>query len=152
MQFINLLLTTKEINMLKDIITNRNNHSSEWVFPSIIDEFFGLRNPSSYVDEHRYDFIESDDKYEITLELPGLTKDNIKIEYQDNLVSISAEKKYEESGKKVYGTREYKKINRSFRLPDNSNVNGANASYENGVLIINIPKSEKEKIKQILIK
>lgn len=137
--------------MLKDIVS-RNGHGSEWVFPSIIDDFFGFRNPISYVDEYRYDFIESDDKYEITLELPGLTKDNIKIEYQDSLVSISAEKKYEESGKKVYGTREYKKISRSFRLPDNSDVDGSEASYENGVLKINIPKAKKERSRQIQIK
>ncbi|HSG28701.1 MAG TPA: Hsp20/alpha crystallin family protein [Candidatus Krumholzibacterium sp.] len=102
----------------------------------------------------RVDVVEHDDRYELTAEVPGMEKDEISIEVQDNTLSIRGEKKIE----KEVNTdclhiceRRHGKFERSFVLPENVKVDKVDAEYKAGVLKISIPKEEKAKPKEIKV-
>ncbi len=98
---------------------------------------------------------ETDDNYIITAELPGISKDDIKVTYENGVLTIQGEKKQEkeEKGKTwhrveaVYGAFE-----RSFRLPSLIQADKISAEYKDGVLTLTLPKAEEAKPKQITIK
>jgi len=94
------------------------------------------------------DLTETDDAYEVHAELPGMKKDDIKISFHNNILSINGEKKQEKkTDKKNYHRveRVYGKFERCFRLPDDVKSDEIKAKYKNGVLVVTIPKSEKAK-------
>ena len=93
----------------------------------------------------RADIKETDKKYSIEAEMPGLTKDDVQIELQDDILMIRAEKKEEkneENGSYVRRERRYGSFSRSFRV-ENINTDDINAKFENGILKIDLPKLEK---------
>ena len=101
------------------------------------------------------DVTEKEDGYLVHAELPGLNKDDVKISFENNVLTLSGEKKLEhEENKDNYHRveRAYGKFERSFRLPEGVNAEAIKASYKNGVLTVDIPKSEKAKPKEIEIK
>ena len=99
--------------------------------------------------------IEDDTKFVLEVAAPGLLKENFKVELEDNLLTISAEQKSEntESDEKAKFTRKefsYSAFKRSFTL-DEETVDAENieAKYENGILNISIPKKVKtEEVKK----
>ncbi len=106
------------------------------------------------------DIKETSDSFNIIADLPGLTKQDVKISIQeDNILVIEAERKQEEN--KIEGDNYYRverssgHVSRSFVLPDNVDPEKVSASFENGVLklIINkkTPDQMKEKVKTIEI-
>jgi HSP20 family protein len=89
---------------------------------------------------------ERKDKYEVSLAVPGMKKDDFKIDVDGNMLSISSEKeeKTEEKDKKF--TRKeynYSSFSRSFSLPDEVNQDKIEAKYEEGVLKISLPRREE---------
>jgi HSP20 family protein len=101
------------------------------------------------------DVNETKDAYLLNAELPGMTKEDIKISFDNNLLTLAGEKKLEhEENKENYFRveRAYGKFERSFRLPEGVNADQIKANYKNGVLSLEIPKSEKVKPKEIEIK
>ncbi len=102
--------------------------------------------------------ISEDDKaYLVEADLAGLKKEDVKVEYKDNILSIRAdkeEKKEEEN--KNYHRVEYSlgSFCRSFQLPDNVEQKNINAEMKDGVLKITLPKGEQSssKVNQITIK
>lgn len=98
---------------------------------------------------------EDDKAYYIHADLPGVAKEDIHIDLKDNVLSISGERKHKEEVKeKDYYKLEsfYGKFQRSFTLPDNTNVDAIEANTENGVLNITIPKATPKESKKIEIK
>lgn len=96
------------------------------------------RLPSVNVTEREKDYL-------IELAAPGLTKKDFKVELEDDLLSISAEKEEKHNGKENGLTRKefsYESFCRCFRLPENSKAEKIDAQYENGILKIEIPKKE----------
>lgn len=90
---------------------------------------------------------ETDDKFNVSLAVPGLKKEDFKIGYENGVLSISAEKKEEKTETQPnYSRKEfsYETFSRSFTLPEVANNEAISASYENGVLSIDIPKKEKK--------
>lgn len=92
---------------------------------------------------------EDDQAYVIELDLPGISKDNIEITTEDNVLTVSGERKRKEEVKEedyykmesVYGT-----FSRSFTLPEKVDVEKIRAEAKDGVLEVVIPKLEdKEK-------
>lgn len=89
------------------------------------------------------DIQDQGDKLLVTADLPGVDKQNVNIDVQDNLISISAksgtETKNEEEG---YMRRErtYKTFSRTLTLPEAVTSEGAKAKLENGVLTVELPK------------
>lgn len=100
--------------------------------------------------------IEEDDKqYMVSVDLPGLDKKEVDIKIENDVLTISGEKKSEQKqeGKNYHRTeRYYGKFERSFRLSDDVNKELIEANFKNGVLHISLPKSEKAKPRQIEVK
>ncbi|SEN09224.1 heat shock protein Hsp20 [bacterium A37T11] len=100
---------------------------------------------------------EKEDAYQIELAAPGLAKEDFKINVEDDVLTISAEKKSEseEEGKR-YSKREYSysSFQRSFTLPDSIDQEKIEASYKDGVLFLTVAKKEEAKVvaKQIEVK
>jgi HSP20 family protein len=100
----------------------------------------------------------SDDEKNIYVEaeIPGVTKDNIKISLQDNILTINGEKKNEneekENDKNFYRSeRVYGSFTRSFTLPEEINSESIDAKFEDGTLKIMIEKSTPQPVKERLI-
>lgn len=91
---------------------------------------------------------ETDDKFNVSLAAPGLTKEDFKISIEHDVLSISAEKKEEKNETNARYTRkeyEYTSFKRSFNLPEMVSTEGIKANYENGILSLDIPKKELAK-------
>ncbi|WP_447974734.1 Hsp20/alpha crystallin family protein [Nitrospira sp. Kam-Ns4a] len=101
------------------------------------------------------DIVEDDKEYLIKAELPEVKKEEIKVCVQDDVLSISGERKYEkeEKGKKYHRVeRAYGSFMRSFTLPDDADGSKVSAEFKDGVLKVHLPKSEKAKPKSIEVK
>lgn len=100
------------------------------------------------------DISESAQGLTVSAELPGLTKDQVKLTIEDGVLSISGEKSFEEdkAGKDFHRVeRRYGSFHRSFTLPSGIDADKAKARFEHGVLTVQIPKSEAAKPKQLTI-
>jgi len=100
------------------------------------------------------DVSETGNEYKIRLEVPGIQKEDIKVELENDLLTISGEKKNEttEKDEKSFRTeRTYGKFARRLRLADIDN-DKISASYKNGVLSVTVSKAEAVKPRQIDIK
>jgi len=95
--------------------------------------------------------------YHVDADLPGVKKEDIKITVKGNVLSISGERKHKkEVNEKDYHRVEtsFGKFERSFTLPDGSDVENITASNEDGVLEVVIPKlkTETQKVTKIEVK
>lgn len=96
----------------------------------------------------RIDVLEDDKAIYFEAELAGLNKDNIKISVNDeNILSIKGEKKFENNDKLnfIRTERAFGNFLRTFQLPDNIDTENINANFENGVLILTLPKMKPVK-------
>lgn len=101
------------------------------------------------------EFTEDKNQYLAKFDLPGVTRDQIKIDVDDNRLTVSGERKEEkkEEGKKQHVSETYYgSFMRSFTLPTPINPEKVQATFENGVLTIALAKSEASKSRQITIK
>lgn len=83
------------------------------------------------------------DYYEISLELPGVTPEDIDITVQDGMLSIQGVKRFdiEEAGRTYFfSEREYGAFQRAFRMPPDVAGEGIDAAFKHGVLTVRIPK------------
>lgn len=103
----------------------------------------------------KLDVTEDDKAYTVKAEIPGVTKEDIKISVDGNQVSISAEVKKEtekKEGKRVvHSERYYGQVSRSFTLAQEVEQGSAKASYKDGVLEAVLPKKPGKTGKQIAI-
>jgi HSP20 family protein len=94
---------------------------------------------------------ENADAFMVEMAAPGMAKEDFKIELNNDLLTISSEKKNEKETKEgeTYTRREYsyQSFSRSFTLPNTVDGEKISAKYENGVLSIEIPKKEEAKPK-----
>ena len=98
------------------------------------------------------DIAEKDAEYVIMVELPGVAKDAVKISTVDNLLTIRGEKKEEKEskGSKYHRVeRAYGSFQRSFTLPTTVKSDKIEASFNDGMLTIALPKAEQAKPKMI---
>lgn len=85
------------------------------------------------------------DCYEITMELPGVSPDDMEIAVQDGVLVVSGEKRFErEVTEKSYyfSEREYGAFQRVFRIPPDANADAIDAEFKNGVLVVRMPKEK----------
>lgn len=83
--------------------------------------------------------------YDLELAVPGYKKDELKVNVQDGVLTISSEKQKEsEEDKNGYTRREfsYRSFERSFQLPENVDADNVKASFTDGVLKLSIPKTK----------
>ena len=98
------------------------------------------------------DIAERDDDYVVKVELPGVTKDDVKITTQDNIITIRGEKKQEKESKSANYhrvERAYGSFHRSFTLPGTVKEDKIEASFKDGTLAITLPKAEEAKPRTI---
>lgn len=93
---------------------------------------------------------EDDKKYILDLAAPGMDKKDLKIDINEDLLTISSEIKNEkEENKDGYKRKEfsYSSFCRSFQIPENVNKDAIEANYKDGVLTVSLPKDKEEKQK-----
>jgi HSP20 family protein len=122
-----------------------------------VDDMFNwfLNEKPSFGECNNYpsaNILETEDDFKIEMLVPGYTKEDIRIQFENGFLSIShegADKGEDELDK--YISREFyrKDFNRRFKLSDRLASEKINASYENGVLEIAIPKKEEAKAKPV---
>lgn len=125
--------------------------NKKWNYPSMIDQFFNRDfNHLMGIDHEsmmpHVNIMEDEASFRIDVAAPGLTKEDLHIQLENEIITISAEKKNESEAKTGnYLKKEfsYHSFKRSFNLPENVNTGGIQASYENGVLKVILPKMEK---------
>ncbi|OEK01004.1 hypothetical protein BFP97_05530 [Roseivirga sp. 4D4] len=91
---------------------------------------------------------ENENEYIIDLAAPGMAKGDFKIDIENGALTISSEKEEESEDKSDDYTRKefsYSSFTRSFRLPESINEDKIKAKYENGVLVVSLPKKEEAK-------
>ncbi len=103
------------------------------------------------------DVREDEDGLYVTVELPGMSSDDVSVSVENGILSISGEKKQETEEGDSQGDyhlveRGYGSFERTFRLPRSVNNDKVKAKFENGLLNIDIPKSAKAKKRLIEIK
>ena len=103
----------------------------------------------------RMDVSEKENAYIVHADMPGLKKEDIKIEIDGNEVSISAETKNDKDVKDgdrvLRSERYYGKVSRSFLLAQEVDEAAASAKYENGVLELALPKKAVAKAKLVSV-
>lgn len=123
--------------------------ANNWL-PSLIDEMFtndymgGTAPVKAW--SPAVNVFEADDKFELEMVIPGFKKENVTIEIDHDLLTISSEVQNENEEKTVQFTRKefsLKSFKRSFNLPDTVNHDHIAADYQNGILSITLPKKEE---------
>jgi HSP20 family protein len=130
------LIKWQHRNPLADMVSN--------IFDNDLGDFFGKRfsDPAANI-------IEQNDAFHLEIAAPGMTKEDFKINLENNILTISAEindEKREEG--KNYSRKEfyYGSFARSFTLPKTIDLDNIRADYENGILNVSLPKKEEAKV------
>ncbi len=100
------------------------------------------------------DVFEDSDHFHVSCELPGMKKEAIDITWHDGTLTVSGERKNEreaKEGESFRSERYFGRFQRSVTLPTSIDAEKVSASYEDGVLLIKLPKTEEAKPKQIQI-
>ncbi len=101
------------------------------------------------------DVSENENAYTIEASLPGMKPEEVNITVQENVLTISGERKErlerKEGDQVIYQEHRYGSFSRSFSLPTSVDADKAKAQFENGVLRLTIPKAEAARPKQIKI-
>lgn len=98
---------------------------------------------------------ETEAAFEVSAEVPGLKPEEIKVEYNDGLLTLSGQKKQErEEDKGNYHVveRRFGSFSRSMRLPKEVDVDKLKASHKDGVLVVELPKAIRSASKTIEVK
>jgi HSP20 family protein len=100
------------------------------------------------------DVVETQDHFVLRADLPGLAEEDVSIELEDTVLTVSGERKVEhEEGEEGYFRveRATGAFSRSLTLPEGVNANSIEASFANGVLEIRVPKPEARKPRKVSI-
>ena len=142
-------------------LVNFNRRPLEASFNNLVDDLFSefpviYKNGRKSNDFTPVNIRETEKGYKIEVVAPGFDKSDFKISLDDQLLTVSAEKKSEaaeETEKVIRNEYQYRSFRRSFTLGDKTDGSTIDAKYVNGVLTLNLPKKEEVKpsIKQINI-
>jgi HSP20 family protein len=92
----------------------------------------------------KLDVEEADDRYVVKADMPGVSKEDIRVDVEGNMVSIAGEvrreTKEEKEGKVLRSERYFGTMTRAFTLPAEVDVAKAEAKYADGVLVLTLPK------------
>ena len=100
------------------------------------------------------DLLETDDNFVLRADLPGMTESDVNIELEDNVLTVSGERKaeHEAKGESFYRVeRSFGTFARSLTLPKGIDPEAVTAGFENGVLEVRVPKPEQRKPRKITI-
>lgn len=122
-----------------------------------IEAFFGPLSSSRMANVLRApsaDVIEREDEIEVLMEIPGMRPEDIDIDLENNVLTVSGEKSEEREEARDEGTyhlseRRYGRFNRSFVLPRDVEPDGIRARCQHGLLSVKVPKSERARRRRI---
>lgn len=134
-----------------------NGNKSQALSPLFNDVFESFFNTDPYVSDRlisrvpAVNIAESENEYHIELAVPGMKKEDFKINLDKNILSISAESKNENeetTRDKKYNRREYSynSFVRTFTLPDSADYANISAEYADGILEVSVAKKEDAKV------
>lgn len=121
-------------------------------FDNIIDQFFNdlsydprfslmnTNNVSNYYNEN-------EKEYYLTMDVPGMSKNDIEVTFDNNRLKISGQRKSD-----TYNSHEYGKMERSFSVPSNVEADKISAKIDNGVLKVLLPKAKSSLGRKISVK
>lgn len=125
----------------------KKNQGGYFSFRPFFNEFFNDRvSLNRMFDGEEFpavNIVENENNYEIEVAAPGMKKDDFKVEVENGVLTISAEKKEEKKESKKNYTRQeyyYNSFTRSFTLPENAKEDGLAARYEDGMLKLSVAK------------
>lgn len=136
---------------------NRTLRTLQREVDSLFDRFFSRSNEDQEtgpVWSPRTDLVEKDDAFHLRLDVPGMSKDDIRINVQNGTLTVSGERtgeRTEEGEEYVRVERALGTFHRTFRMPDAVEEEHIEAAYEDGVLHIHVPKTEESTRRQIEI-
>lgn len=140
-------------NPMRDLFSRRNRMSqifNDFGFPTYgSDETMSVWNWKPLVDIY-----DNDENIVITAELPGINKEDIKVDVKDRVLTLKGERLSQNEVKEdSYHRRErvYGKFERAFTLSVEVDPEEIQADYKDGILKINIPKPKEQKPKQVTI-
>jgi HSP20 family protein len=123
-------------------------------FSNLIDRFFNeslsRTGGAAYSFVPKVDIVEGEKAYELHVAVPGMNKDDFKLDLNDNFLTISGERKFtKEKNENNFRSIEsqFGTFSRAFSLPENVDASKINATYNNGILEVVIPKDEKKVLK-----
>ncbi|HEY8517294.1 MAG TPA: Hsp20/alpha crystallin family protein [Candidatus Binatia bacterium] len=112
----------------------------------LLENFFGARAASDWGEfRPKIDVAETDDKIQVTAEVPGVADGDVEVELEGDVLTIRGEKRTEQEHREAEAhrvERSYGKFRRSLRLPCPVDAAAATARQKNGVLTIELPKAE----------
>ncbi|WP_026967744.1 Hsp20/alpha crystallin family protein [Algoriphagus terrigena] len=133
---------------MKLVRYNHLENQSPATFSAVLDRLFSDSvNATRKQFSPAVDIAEDEKSYEIQLALPGMKKSDFKIDLVDRKLTISGERKHEEKkeGKNFHSVEtQYGSFKRSFFVPDDVIEESVEASYEDGLLSLVLPKKEKK--------
>lgn len=113
-------------------------------YSDLMNDFFGMDNYHNSTSTPRVNILENKDSWDLSFALPGIKKEDININVEKDLLTVSHIVKREEGEEFIYNRREfdYSGFERSFNLPDSVDAEKIKAKMENGILTINLPKKD----------
>ncbi|WP_231847450.1 Hsp20/alpha crystallin family protein [Salinibacter ruber] len=124
----------------------------------LFDQFFGRTDDGDRGTSPAWspstDLVETDEDVRLHLDVPGMSADDISINLQNRTLTVSGERTSERTGEDeniVRVERAVGTFHRTFTLPDAVDADSTEATYDNGVLTIRVPKTEESTRRQIEI-
>ena len=121
--------------------------------PTLFDRLFADSVPfAEAAASTAFDVVEHTDRFEITVDLPGFSREDVEVEYAEGALHLHGERAVEEiaEGARVHlRERRPVRFRRSFALGDRVDVSAIEASFRDGVLRVTLPKSERARPREI---
>lgn len=136
-------------------------HPSTDLFGSVLEDLFtpmvGRNRASSMLRGPDADVIERENEIRVVLEIAGLRPEDVEVELENNVLTVSGEKRLERNEGEERSTfhlteRRYGRFSRSFVLPRDVDAEQIEATFQDGLLTISVPKSEKARRRRIEIR
>lgn len=130
------------------------NNPSNWL-DQFFTDFDKAVGPNRGGFAPRVDIVEEQEDYVLRAELPGVSKENIKVEVKENRLTLSGKKENawaDKSGEYRHAESVYGAFSRAFELPRNVSADSIRAEYNNGVLTLRIAKAKEALPRTIEIK
>ena len=135
---------------MKNYIQKRNNYQHDPFFDAF-DDFFKPVFYDDRADSMRTDIKETENGYQLDVEMPGFDKKDIKISLENGYLTVSAEKSSKEEENKDKNEKYIRKectvsCSRSYYVGDDIERENVKAKYDNGMLTLTVPKSQPKQL------
>ncbi len=145
------------LNVYRPSVVHRlNGHAFGGLFDSVLNDWSAAPADADVVSHARFDVVETAAGYEAFIEMPGVVKEDIEISVEGTKVSVKAEAKRAplnaETDRVLFEQRRTTRFERTFELPLEVSEDTAEATYENGVLKLVLPKKAVVQPKRLAVK